>query len=162
MGASIYRLAERGDIDGVRSKVNRGVDVNKVDHYGNSALMSAGRWGREEVVLFLLAKGANINQQNNFGYTALMEAARFGQIDMVKVLVWKGAGITGFIQNDNKTAIDLCPTRAMESFLREAVHKQEQEKEREEEAKLLSATKPTEEKIDIIEPEVKDVVGTKE
>lgn len=162
MGASIYRLAERGDIDGVRSKVNRGVDVNKVDHYGNSALMSAGRWGREEVVLFLLAKGANINQQNNFGYTALMEAARFGQIDMVKLLVWKGAGIAGFVQNDRLTAIDLCPTKAMANFLREAAYKQEQEKKQEEEAKLLAATTPIDEKIDIIEPEVIVVEDTKE
>lgn len=145
MGASIYKLAERGDLDGVRSQVNRGVDVNKVDHYGNSALMSAGRWGREDVVLFLLKKGADINTQNNFGYTALMESARFGQTEMVKLLVSRGAGVRGYVQNDNLTAIDLCPTKAMAKFLAEAAFK-EHEAEKlllasasiDEEAKLMS------------------------
>lgn len=125
MGASIYKLAEKGDLEGVRSQVNRGVSINKVDHYGNSALMSAGRWGREDVVLFLLKKGANINAQNNFGYTALMEAARFGQMDMVKLLVDHGAGIRGYIQNDRLTAIQLCPTNAMAAFLTRAAEKED-------------------------------------
>lgn len=125
MGASIYKLAEKGDLDGVRSQVNRGVSINKVDHYGNSALMSAGRWGREDVVLFLLKKGANINAQNNFGYTALMEAARFGQMAMVRLLVDHGAGIRGYIQNDKLTAIQLCPTNAMATYLTIAAEKED-------------------------------------
>lgn len=122
----MYKLAEKGDLDGVRSQVNRGVDVNKVDHYGNSALMSAGRWGREDVVLFLLKKGANINAQNNFGYTALMEAARFGQMAMVRLLVDHGAGIRGYIQNDKLNAIQLCPIKAMASFLTRAAEKEDE------------------------------------
>ena len=121
----MYRFAEKGDLEGVRSQVNRGVDVNKVDHYGNSALMSAGRWGRENVVIYLLSKGANINAQNNFGYTALMEAARFGQFEMVKLLVSKGAKVNGFVQNDKLTAIQLCATEAMESFLIMAAEKED-------------------------------------
>jgi ankyrin repeat protein len=126
MGASMYKMSEQGNLDAVRSLVNRGVDVNKVDHYGNSALMSAGRWGREDVVLYLLSKGANINTQNNFGYTALMEAARYGQYDMVKLLVSKGAGITGYIQNDNLTAPQLCPIqlKGMIQFLHNAAMKE--------------------------------------
>ena len=119
MGASMYKLAEQGNLEGVRSMINRGVNVNKVDHYGNSALMSAGRWGRESVVLLLLAKGALINAQNNFGYTALMEAARFGQFDMVVLLINNGAGINGYIQNDRLTAIQLCPlaAKSMKAYL---------------------------------------------
>ena len=115
----MYKMSERGDLEGVRSQVNRGVDVNKVDHYGNSALMSAGRWGREDVVLFLLSKGAHINAQNNFGYTALMEAARFGQFNMVVLLVNNGAGVNGYIQNDGLTAVQLCPlpAKAMKLYL---------------------------------------------
>lgn len=110
----MYKMSEQGDLEGVRSQVNRGVDVNKVDHYGNSALMSAGRWGREDVVTFLLAKGALINTQNNFGYTALMEAARFGQYPMVVLLVNKGACVNGYIQNDGLTAVQLCPIACKE------------------------------------------------
>ena len=121
----MYRFAEKGDLDGVRSQINRGVNVNKVDHYGNSALMSAGRWGRENVVIFLLAKGANINAQNNFGYTALMEAARFGQMEMVKLLVSKGAKVNGFVQNDNLTAVQLSATKAMAAFLIAAAEKED-------------------------------------
>ena len=153
MGASIYKLAERGDLDGVRSQVNRGVDVNKVDHYGNSALMSAGRWGREDVVLFLLKKGADINTQNNFGYTALMESARFGQIEMVKLLVSRGAGVRGYVQNDNLTAIDLCPTKAMAKFLSEAALKEHEAE------KLLLASVPIDEEAKLMMSEVGVVEG---
>jgi ankyrin repeat protein len=95
MGASIYRMAERGDLESIRSKLNQGVNVNKVDHYGNSALMSAARWGHNDVVEFLLNAGAKIDMQNNFGYTALMEASRFDQIETVKFLVSKGAKVSG-------------------------------------------------------------------
>ena len=151
MGASIYKLAERGDLDGVRSQVNRGVDVNKVDHYGNSALMSAGRWGHEDIVLFLLLKGADINAQNNFGYTALMESARFGQIEMVKLLVSKGAGIKGYVQNDNLTAIQLCPTKALVRFLTEAARKETESE------KLLPAGGLIDEKVELIKTEVEVV-----
>ena len=151
MGASIYRLAERGDLEGVRSQVNRGVDVNKVDHYGNSALMSAGRWGREDVVLFLLQKGADINAQNNFGYTTLMESARFGQIDMVKLLVSKGAGVRGYVQNDNLTAIELCPTKAMIKFLTEAARKEIEAE------KLLSPVGPTDDELESMKSDMGSV-----
>ena len=122
----MYKLAEQGNLEGVRSMVNRGVNVNKVDHYGNSALMSAGRWGRESVVEYLLSKGANINAHNNFGYTALMEAARFGQFDMVVLLINNGAGINGYIQNDRMTAIQLCPlpAKAMHNYLIKAAAKE--------------------------------------
>ena len=120
----MYRFAEKGDLDGVRAQISRGVNVNKVDHYGNSALMSAGRWGRENVVIFLLSQGANINAQNNFGYTALMEAARFGQMNMVKLLVSKGAKVNGFVQKDNLTAVQLSATKAMAAFLITAAEKE--------------------------------------
>jgi len=55
--------------------VENGADPNYQDSYGNTALISASRWGHREVVRFLLTKGADTSLKTKDGFTALDEAA---------------------------------------------------------------------------------------
>jgi len=49
--------------------VERGVDINARDQAGNTALHTACRHKRADMVKFLLSMGANLNVQNDQGET---------------------------------------------------------------------------------------------
>ena len=59
----------------VKFFVENGADPNYQDGFGNTALISASRWGHREVVRFLLTKGADPSLKTKDGHTALDEAA---------------------------------------------------------------------------------------
>ena len=59
----------------VKFFVENGADPNYQDDFGNTALISASRWGHREVVRFLLTKGADPSLKTKDGHTALDEAA---------------------------------------------------------------------------------------
>jgi ankyrin repeat protein len=55
--------------------VENGADPNYQDGFGNTALISASRWGNREGVRFLLTKGADPSLKTKDGHTAMDEAA---------------------------------------------------------------------------------------
>jgi ankyrin repeat protein len=59
MAAKKYR-----GLDTIKLLVARGADVNGADQYGRTALIMAARYGRIEIVRFLLARDANPNAES--------------------------------------------------------------------------------------------------
>lgn len=53
----------------------RGVDPDKRNSYGMTAMIKAAKAGRIEIVRYLVKAGANIENHNNFNDTALTEVA---------------------------------------------------------------------------------------
>ena len=67
--------------------LKKGIDVNITDDYNNTALSTAVRNSRYDVVELLLEKGADINKENTAGDTPLIHAINFEDYDMVELLL---------------------------------------------------------------------------
>lgn len=86
--------AIRGDVNTVKTLLDKGVDVNTRDMDGNTALDFAAGEGHLEVVKVLLDKGADVNVKGKMlGFTPLMTATRHGHEEIVKILLDKGADV---------------------------------------------------------------------
>ncbi|MFY9221701.1 MAG: ankyrin repeat domain-containing protein [Blastocatellia bacterium] len=72
-----------------KTLLNKGVNINSTNIYGETALMFAVR--DKKMLKFLLKYGANASIASRFGTTALMHAAVYGDIEIVKMLISSGA-----------------------------------------------------------------------
>ncbi len=92
--SSLQRLldaAELGDLQSVRTWIARGLDVNSSDELGNTLLMIACHFGRQDVATDLLEAGADIGRRNRAGDDALMLSALKGELPLAQILVRRGA-----------------------------------------------------------------------
>jgi ankyrin repeat protein len=71
----LIKAAGPGDLELVKTLLDKGADVNARDNRGKTALMSAVWGGDLKVVQLLLDWGADANAKTIGGRTALMEAA---------------------------------------------------------------------------------------
>lgn len=82
---TLFSAIKRGDLAGVRTAIEQGVDINetRTDIY---PLLFAVREKQVEIARLLIDEGAWPDAANNFGWTALLEATRSGQMDMVQMM----------------------------------------------------------------------------
>ncbi len=98
-GALLRRAAEEGDIEKLKSLIEKGVDVNAKDKEGYTAIYDAAARGHKDVVELLINKGAEINihvdiEAKNSGlWTPLQTAVRHNQASVVELLISKGANV---------------------------------------------------------------------
>ncbi|MDR3046972.1 MAG: ankyrin repeat domain-containing protein, partial [Bacteroidales bacterium] len=52
--------------------LQKGIDVNARDEWGETALMAAANYGNADILSLLLQNGANVNDKDNYGNTALL------------------------------------------------------------------------------------------
>lgn len=83
--------AEIGDVEGVESEIERGVDVNACDGDGWTPLHYSAKNNRWPVSRFLLEKGANINAVDNDGRSPLFRAVENSHWSMFQLLLRNGA-----------------------------------------------------------------------
>jgi pectate lyase len=95
VGMSLQEAASIGDIDLVRSLLDKGIGVDSWDDsLKKTALQRAAMAGHREVVELLLARGARIDAQEDWpGGTALDYAAENGHKDIVQLLIARGAHV---------------------------------------------------------------------
>ncbi|TRW27277.1 ankyrin repeat domain-containing protein [Flavobacterium zepuense] len=74
--------------------IAKGVDVNKADKEGTTALMNAASGKDTELLNMLIAKTKNINAVNAKGESALTQAVKNSSADVVSLLISKGADVT--------------------------------------------------------------------
>lgn len=79
--------ANEGRTSDVIALVQRGMDPNTADRFGNTLLLIAARSGNNELLDFLLRIRANALKRNKFGDSAIMVAAYGGQVAAVKRLL---------------------------------------------------------------------------
>jgi ankyrin repeat protein len=84
---ALMDAAVRGDLVSAKMLVDRGVDVNAVDHRGYTPLILAAQYDRDAVGLIrlLLDRGADITATAE-GETALSWAARRGETEVTRML----------------------------------------------------------------------------
>ncbi|EPZ32970.1 hypothetical protein O9G_003701 [Rozella allomycis CSF55] len=110
--------ALEGNIEDVRSLLEKGVDPNSVNEDGITALHCAACNGHVELVDILLQKGANVNATDADGWTPLHGAACRGDLDVIKMLLAKGANIEAKTA-DKETALDLAENVDVFTLLQE-------------------------------------------
>ncbi|XP_072243125.1 ankyrin repeat domain-containing protein 39 isoform X2 [Leuresthes tenuis] len=92
--AGIWSAAMDGDLDRVKSLVQKGTDPNLRDSAGYTALHYGSRSGHLAVCTFLLEKGACASPQTPGGATPLHRAAYCGHLDVVRLLLQNRADPT--------------------------------------------------------------------
>ena len=93
MDPEICKVAETGDLEGVKALVERGADINsKTWFYRKTPLHHAAEKGYLEIVKFLVESGADKEaKQKNNNLTPLHFAAAKCHLEIVKFLVERGA-----------------------------------------------------------------------
>lgn len=89
----LIRACAEGNLDLVKSLIEKGADIEAKNNDGRTALMWACENGIIEIVSFLVEKGANLNTKDSQGLTAVCNAAGNGHFAVVKLLVENGANI---------------------------------------------------------------------
>jgi len=92
---SLQEAAAIGDVNMVRSLLEKGVEVDSWDgSHKKTSLQRAAMSGHKDVVELLLAKGARIDAQDDWpGGTALDYAAENGHRDVAELLIARGADV---------------------------------------------------------------------
>jgi ankyrin repeat protein len=86
--------------------IERGADLEAKSKNGNTALLSACRNGRDDLVQLLIDSKADVNAQNGKGHTPLIFAARnrsFGE-KIIPILIVAGADVT-MKENNGSSAV---------------------------------------------------------
>jgi ankyrin repeat protein len=90
----LHLAAYRGDIDKVRSILEKGTNVDVRDKAGHTSLFYAASAGQLHVIEFLISKGADVNAKDNRGgEMPLFYAGDAGWKKVVELLIVKGADI---------------------------------------------------------------------
>lgn len=86
-----------GDLARIQSLIDAGVNINALDHHGQTALMNSAMHGKYEVARLLVQQGAEFNHTAKYHLTALMLAVINRHKEIVQLLAEAGAdtGIKG-------------------------------------------------------------------
>lgn len=89
---ALFRDADGGYLDAVKSIVQGGADVNWQREDGRTPLMSAAAAGHADIVAFLLSQGADPSLRDANGKTALDAARAAGASDVARLLAAAARG----------------------------------------------------------------------
>lgn len=93
-GKSLLHYAVLGSaIDVIDFLLNQEINVNIVDHSGETAIFDAARKAKLTIAKKLITKFAKLNYKNLRDETVLHLACHKGNIDMVKLLIENGANL---------------------------------------------------------------------
>jgi hypothetical protein len=89
----LFTAVATGDNEAAEELLNKGVNVNAKDRYGNTALLIAAENGRANIANFLIAKGASLEDANIYGYTPVFAAVVNGNAEMIEFLIGCGSRV---------------------------------------------------------------------
>ncbi len=107
----VHSAASKGDTQMVLEALKAGADVNSVDKYGGTPLMTAARWANTDMIRFLLKHGATVDSpRSEAGRTALLvTCAYYGGSEICRMLIDAGADVNATAA-DGTTALMLAAT----------------------------------------------------
>ncbi|TYP93760.1 Ankyrin repeat-containing protein [Fodinibius salinus] len=103
---NIFTAIRTIDYTSINILLAEDMDIDTVDHNGNTPLMVAAGIGNPRILKIILSHNPNINKQNKNGMTALMIAAKSGQFYIVRKLIERG-GDDSIQDSDGNTALTL-------------------------------------------------------
>jgi len=90
---SLHAAAEEGNIDTLKSLLERGVDINAHDTSNQTPLDRAAAKGNVDIVRLLIERGAKVDSRDKRGWTPLHESSQYGQLEVSRVLLDHGADV---------------------------------------------------------------------
>lgn len=97
--------------------LEKGVDVNAVDNYGNTALiLNTQNQCYKNVVKELIRAGADVNIADNNGNTALYHALKYGNQEVARFLIKKGADYN-HTNNKGETPMQIAVEKGYDTVL---------------------------------------------
>jgi ankyrin repeat protein len=85
--------AKAGNIDTVRSLLERGMNINARNASNRTPLDGAAAKGNVDVVRLLIERGAEVDSRDKSGWTPLHKSSRFGHLEVSRVLLDHGANV---------------------------------------------------------------------
>lgn len=95
----MHNFCAIGNLDIVKSLINIGMDINKRNKNGISALMYACKENQMDIVKYLLSLDVNVNDVDSNQNSAFMYAIKTGNIDIIKELIDHNANINAKNKN---------------------------------------------------------------
>ena len=89
----LFNAAYIGNWERVKTLVDRGIDVNAKDKYGQTLLILASYRNDKDIVTLLISKGADTNIHNASGSTPLHCASRRGLYQIAQILIDNNAKV---------------------------------------------------------------------
>eukprot|EP01114_Cavostelium_apophysatum_P012364 TRINITY_DN2752_c0_g1_i1.p1 TRINITY_DN2752_c0_g1~~TRINITY_DN2752_c0_g1_i1.p1 ORF type:complete len:204 (-),score=14.28 TRINITY_DN2752_c0_g1_i1:19-630(-) len=108
----VMRLAEMGDMEGLKKELAKGVSINKRDEHNCTFLHYACANGHVELAEYLIKNGIDIDAMNSWGGTALHLTSMGDRLDVARLLIEYGAN-KGIRNINNKTALDVAVSTPM-------------------------------------------------
>jgi hypothetical protein len=102
-------------VDEVRSAIRKGVDVNALDEYGQTALSNAPN---AAIASALIEGGAKVDLQRRDGLTPLMVAAAHGHADVVQLLIAQHANVNEKTREKGKTALGYATSAGQDEIVK--------------------------------------------
>ncbi|KAK3098127.1 hypothetical protein FSP39_016404 [Pinctada imbricata] len=84
---TIHQMAAQGELNLLQQEIQEGVDVNKCDSSGLTALLWASSYGQLSTMEFLISQGADLTACGSHGENALLLASCGGFKDIVRKLL---------------------------------------------------------------------------
>ncbi|XP_048247266.1 putative ankyrin-containing lipoprotein Lxx09580 [Haliotis rufescens] len=104
----LHKASMEGDLAAVNRILAAGlVDINSSNIGGRTPLMEAARWGRSEIVQFLVRKGADVSLVDDDGNNTLHWACDGGYMDTVKFVLSQNIAEINARNVDGETAADM-------------------------------------------------------
>jgi uncharacterized protein len=86
-------VSSKGDVQGIGELLRQGMSIESTDVIGNTPLIFASRYGRNDEVRFLLDRGADVNARSRTGGTPLREAVNKMDAVTIRLLLDAGAAV---------------------------------------------------------------------
>ena len=93
-GNDFFDLVEQNEVKKVQELINNGIDINKKDKFGYSAIHTVMVKNLPDMAKTLIYGGIDLNLQNNEGVTGLHCAAIYNNLRLAELLLLHGADLS--------------------------------------------------------------------